>query len=166
MRTTNVLNNDTTSGCRRRSWTKLVLTATSLALASSALATAPAMAATSKDGCTVTAKRPVVSAVFTAVWADYPIHVKCKGGRTAIIEQERYEADPGNDDYTGSSPFRHTFWPFDGQTTKHSNHALHDTDGDGDVEIYHRVRFRVDKDGRLGGVSAWDYSPITKYSHF
>lgn len=145
---------------------RAVLATATLLIAGSAITASPAMASTDQWGCTVTPLRPNATQVFGAAWADYPIRVTCEGGRKAIVEQVRYEQDGKVDNRTGSSHFDHTFWPFSGTTTMISNHAVHDDDGDGDAEILHKVRFKVEKDGRDSGWTPWESSSVRTVSFY
>lgn len=156
--------NDSVTPRRKTPMGKIVLAAATLLVAGSAVTASPAMASTDQWGCTVTPLKPTATQVLGASWADYPIRVTCEGGRTAIVEQVRYERDGRVDDRTGSSHFRHTFWPFSGMTTMISNHTVDDGDGDGDAEILHKVRFKVEKDGRDSAWTPWESSPVRTVS--
>lgn len=143
---------------------KVVLASTVLAVAGSTMTAGPAMASESVGGCTITAKVPKESRLF-GVSADYPIHVKCEGGRKAVIVQERYDRDDDGDVLLGQSTFEHMFW-FSGETTVWSQHAVDLSDHDEKVNVFHKVKFYVVKDSKQTPTTEWDESPVREITFF
>ena len=143
----------------------------SLAAGSAALA-APAQAAESVTHATSAQSSPLfVSAHITAdtphkgwgAWVAYSGKVFFpSGGHRVQVKQERWERDhwPDKDDYLGTSYFNKYFHN-GGWFNFKSTHPLKWTDfgyGDRTEEVYHKVSYRVYKNGHWSPWSKWVYS--------
>lgn len=125
------------------------------AVATGAYAFSPvtaAQAATIHSGCTMTPSAPTASNIvdqYGQKLVNYRGTVICTSpiGKTVEIQRERWEEDPGNDDYSGytTSTFSASFAVWWDQK------ALLDTDGTTSEyeQPYQRVRFRVTAVGLL-----------------
>jgi len=120
-----------------------------------AMVSAPAQAATTLSGCTVTPLRPVVVGQVGGVpQVKFSTRVQCAKDRIIEIRDQRYEADApagvAGDDSYGNTRYLRTF---DAQRTiVVSKKDLVTSTENSNEEVYHRVSFRV---ATINGVSAW-----------
>ncbi len=128
---------------------------------------APALATTTKGGCSVTPLRPVYkpATLFSEAKVDYRVKVYCDAGRSVEIWQERYEEDPppNPDDKLG---LRHkwnlTYVISDTQVVSIERSAP-DTEPTPE-EVYQLVRFRVTPFfGEAGSRTPWEKSPVEEH---
>lgn len=136
----------------------LAVAAAAAAAALSVAVASPASAATTSNGCTVAPLKPVFAGFNSSgvKLVNYRISVNCLPGRTALIEQERYEQDPfpNPDDPTGNNRFSAS-----NVVTIPVIRPLPDTEI-GAEEIYHQVRFRVTSNGVTSPPTAFESSPV------
>lgn len=141
---------------------------------------APAQAAVSKDGCTVTAGTPYFDDDFDShgtkevkrkitVTCDEDLRVEI---RSEFVEQDLEgragDGDP-DDDLISQGTSTRTFLDGSGRTTQEYTYtrALPQPpfDSDTSAELYHHLRFRVTSgdsgNGVQGSWSAWQFSPVT-----
>jgi hypothetical protein len=121
---------------------------------------APAHAATTYGGCTITPTVPTADSAVSATGetlVNYRGGVFCPLGKTARVQRERWEQDLGGpDNFTGSitsTVLTPLWW---------DQHPLPNTDGTADdyEEVYQRVRFQVTTTS-TGYTTAWSPWELT-----
>ena len=120
-----------------------------------AMVSAPAQAATTLNGCTVTPLRPVVVGQVGGVpEVRFSTRVTCAEDRIVQIRDQRREADSpagiAGDDSYGSTTYLETF---ESGATRivFVNDVVTSTENSNE-EVYHRASFRV---ATINGVSGW-----------
>jgi hypothetical protein len=127
------------------------------------LATGPAHASTSLNGCTVTPLRPDPAQILGGqVTSQYRTRVTCVANRIVQIVDRRYEADApagiGGDDFYGARTYLHTF--ASPGTVILSTRDVVDNTEVGNEETYHRTSFRVASINGVVGPTAFEDSPV------
>jgi hypothetical protein len=134
---------------------------------------APALAATSKDQCTVRPWEPVFQGNYLPGHkkvVNYRIGVECVGGRDIEVEQKFFERNIVNGvpvySYQGSSSSRLTaWWPLGLKAAFSNTRVLPYADPDNDDEVLQKVRFRVSSFGVTGNWTSWESSPVISIQH-
>ena len=127
------------------------------------LVTAPAQAATTRNGCTVTPLVPGTPQIVGGqVVSQYRTRVTCVANRIVQVVDQRREADApagiGGDDFYGSRVYLHTFAQA-GTVTLSTTDTVDNTEG-GNEETYHRASFRVASITGVVGPTAFENSPV------
>jgi len=127
-----------------------------------AMVSAPAQAATTLNGCTVTPLRPSVVVVGGQEKVYFPTRVHCVADRIVRIQDQRLERDDpagiAGDDSFGQTIYTETFEA--GATRVVSRTIVVASTEDSNEEVYHRARFKV---ASINGVSNWtsyENSPV------
>ena len=128
------------------------------------LVTAPAHAATTRNGCTVTPLVPGTPQILAGgqVVSQYRTRVTCVANRIVQVVDQRYEADApagiGGDDFYGSTTYLQTF-ASGGTVILSTTDTVDNTEG-GNEETYHRVSFRVASIAGVGASTPFENSPV------
>jgi len=128
-----------------------------------AMVSAPAQAATTQNGCTVTPLRPkVVGLVGGQPQVLFSTRVQCAKDRIIEIRDQRYEADApagvAGDQSYGNTRYLRTF--DSKRTIVVATRDIATSTENSNEEVYHRTSFRV---ATINGVSGWtnfENSPV------
>lgn len=165
----------------RKAWLSALAVAGAAALALPLGLAAPADAATTKDGCTVTPLEPEFRGTFTAgnrPEVFYPVEVSCVASATGLeveLDLQTWEQDilgragdvdangvvNEDEDRIGSGSASRVFGTGGGSTTVDFQGRLPHTDTDFDEEVYSKVRFRVTSGPVTGRWTAFEFSPVS-----
>ncbi|MDP9696939.1 UNVERIFIED_ORG: hypothetical protein J2X79_004522 [Arthrobacter globiformis] len=129
---------------------------------------APAQAAGTNYGCSVTPLKPVFAGFSSSgvKLVDYQFRVYCNTDRYIYIAQQRWEEDdwPDSDDYLGTSYFTRHLNQYSGTVTIHNVRTL--VDGEiGNEEVYQRVSYQEGSNGVWSPYTGWYYSAVTPMSN-
>ncbi|MEX5299333.1 hypothetical protein RCG67_11200 [Kocuria sp. CPCC 205292] len=154
-----------TSSRRRSSRTRVLVAGTLLALAGSTLAVAPAQAATTRDGCTVTPLAPKSQNNGQSVLLR--VTVKCKPDTTLSVESQLWEKDGGGNPDDRQGPVEKRHWVYVKDANPRTLSYVRDVPNTetGAEEVYHSVRFQVRPAGDwlFGQWTNWEESPWTVF---
>ena len=142
----------------------------------------PAHASESRDGCTITALDPYFAGTYDAYNRPeviYSYELTCdpaRGPRKVTVKTQTWEQDlagrngdvdadgvqNADDEHIGNATTTRKFSKAGGTKTVLVKGILSSTDDDGNDEMYHKVKLRVESGGVVGGWSDWDLSQAVR----
>ena len=124
------------------------------------MSAAPAHATVQHDGCSLSAAKPAYAkTVGPQHYYKFTVKAKCQPGRSVAFTSQARQQNISSSILLGSWNGVWTNWKTDEVRTLSHTLPLNITD----IQLYHRVRFRVTLDiGTTGSLSKWDVSPITQ----